>query len=138
MTELRVPKLNNNDTEYLLVEWLAGDGAEVLKGEPLVIVETSKAAEELVAEADGVLSRMVEAGETCAPGDVVARILDGSAPPPSPAHAAAPGTDVHEPRPGTDSSDPIVTAPAQARPKGDTGWDSIRPTMKMTSDTGWD
>jgi hypothetical protein len=31
-----------------------------------------------------------------------------------------------------------VTAPAQARPKGDTGWDSIRPTMKMTSDTGWD
>ncbi|MGW0203320.1 lipoyl domain-containing protein, partial [Nonomuraea sp. NPDC003201] len=83
MTELRVPKLNNNDTEYLLVEWLAEDGAGVVKGDPVVVLETSKAAEELMAEADGVLRRTAETGATCRPGDVIAHISDSSAPPPA-------------------------------------------------------
>jgi 2-oxoglutarate dehydrogenase E2 component (dihydrolipoamide succinyltransferase) len=102
VTELRVPKLNNNDTEYLLVEWLAEDGAEVLKGDPVVVLETSKAAEELAAEAGGVLRRTAETGATCAPGDVIAYISDGSAP--SPVRAAAAQT----------TEGPVITAPAQA------------------------
>ncbi|MGW4967814.1 2-oxo acid dehydrogenase subunit E2 [Nonomuraea sp. NPDC004186] len=102
MTELRVPKLNNNDTEYLLVEWLAEDGAGVVKGDPVVVLETSKAAEELMAEADGVLRRTAETGATCRPGDVIAHISDGSAPPPA------------APDPGAAAGGPIVTAPAQA------------------------
>ncbi|MET9245474.1 2-oxo acid dehydrogenase subunit E2 [Nonomuraea sp. NPDC003709] len=102
MTELRVPKLNNNDTEYLLVEWLAEDGAGVVKGDPVVVLETSKAAEELMAEADGVLRRTAETGATCRPGDVIAHISDASAPPP-------PAAD-----PGAAAEGPIVTAPAQA------------------------
>ncbi|MFI9842311.1 2-oxo acid dehydrogenase subunit E2 [Nonomuraea sp. NPDC051941] len=102
MTELRVPKLNNNDTEYLLVEWLAEDGAGVVKGDPVVVLETSKAAEELMAEADGVLRRTAETGATCRPGDVIAHISDGSAPPPA------------VPDPGAAAEGPIVTAPAQA------------------------
>ncbi|TMR17670.1 dehydrogenase [Nonomuraea turkmeniaca] len=103
MTELRVPKLNNNDTEYLLVEWLAEDGAGVLKGDPVVVLETSKAAEELAAEADGVLRRAVETGATCVPGDVIAYISDDSAPPPAAVDARAAST-----------AGPIITAPAQA------------------------
>ncbi|NUR93107.1 MAG: dehydrogenase [Nonomuraea sp.] len=102
MTELRVPKLNNNDTEYLLVEWLAEDGAEVVKGDPVVVLETSKAAEELAAEADGVLRQAVRAGATCGPGDVIATVSDGSAPVPAAAAVVA------------DESGPVITAPAQA------------------------
>lgn len=126
MTELRVPKLNNNDTEYVLVEWLAEDGAGVLKGDPVVVLETSKAAEELVAEADGVLRRTAETGATCAPGDVIAHISDGSAPPPAAAGlraASAAGVEEADGR-ATDagetaarvpgSSGPVITAPAQA------------------------
>ncbi|WP_431929057.1 2-oxo acid dehydrogenase subunit E2 [Nonomuraea jabiensis] len=119
MTELRVPKLNNNDTEYLLVEWLAEDGAAVVKGDPVVVLETSKAAEELMAEADGVLRRTARTGATCRPGDVIAHISDGSAPPPT---ASDPGAaaDGSSPPPVADSgaadggSGPIITAPAQA------------------------
>ncbi|NUP62927.1 MAG: dehydrogenase [Nonomuraea sp.] len=80
MTELRVPKLNNNDTEYLLVEWLAEDGSEVRKGDAVVVLETSKAAEELAAEADGVLRHALRTGATCGPGDVIASVSDGSSP----------------------------------------------------------
>ncbi|MET7331141.1 2-oxo acid dehydrogenase subunit E2 [Nonomuraea sp. NPDC005650] len=104
MTELRVPKLNNNDTEYLLVEWLAEDGAGVLKGDPVVVLETSKAAEELAAESDGVLRRTAETGATCRPGEVIAYVSDGSAPPPA---AADPGA-------AAGAGGPLVTAPAQA------------------------
>ncbi|MER6005635.1 2-oxo acid dehydrogenase subunit E2 [Nonomuraea angiospora] len=112
MTELRVPKLNNNDTEYLLVEWLAEDGAGVVKGDPVVVLETSKAAEELMAEADGVLRRTAETGATCRPGDVIAHISDASAPPPTAADGAAPPPAA--PDPGAAAEGPIVTAPAQA------------------------
>ncbi|MEV4014611.1 2-oxo acid dehydrogenase subunit E2 [Nonomuraea angiospora] len=120
MTELRVPKLNNNDTEYLLVEWLAEDGAGVVKGDPVVVLETSKAAEELMAEADGVLRRTAETGATCRPGDVIAHISDGSAPAPAAAEpgaaadSPAPAPAVGEPGAAGGDSGPIVTAPAQA------------------------
>ncbi|QMU69855.1 2-oxo acid dehydrogenase subunit E2 [Streptacidiphilus sp. P02-A3a] len=80
MAEQRVPKLNNNDTEYVLTEWLVADGAEVRAGDPMVVVETSKAAEELVAEASGVLRQRAKAGDLCRPGELVAEVLDGSAP----------------------------------------------------------
>jgi 2-oxoglutarate dehydrogenase E2 component (dihydrolipoamide succinyltransferase) len=105
LTELRVPKLNNNDTEYQLVEWLVDDGATVVKGDPLVVVETSKAAEELVAECDGVLAQTLPAGRACAPGDLIARVADPSAPP------------VADPEPvatGDSPPEPVITAPAQA------------------------
>ncbi|MET8338701.1 2-oxo acid dehydrogenase subunit E2 [Streptosporangium canum] len=105
MTEIRVPKLNNNDTVYLLVEWAAKDGQTVRAGEPLVVLETSKAAEELVAEEDGTLLCLLEAGAECAPGQVIARLLaDGEAPPsPAAEHGASPATPDHE---------VVVTAPA--------------------------
>ena len=80
MAEQRVPKLNNNDTEYLLTEWLVADGAPVRAGDPLLVVETSKAAEELEAETSGVLRQLVKAGDRCLPGEVVAQVLDGSEP----------------------------------------------------------
>ncbi len=73
MTELTVPKLNNNDDSYVLVEWLYADGDVVPAGDPVVVVETSKAAEELDCEAGGILHRLVVERAECRPGDVIAR-----------------------------------------------------------------
>ncbi|WP_240196861.1 2-oxo acid dehydrogenase subunit E2 [Nonomuraea lactucae] len=74
MAELRVPKLNNNDTEYLVIEWLAADGAQVEPDDPVVVVETSKAAEELPASAQGTLRHALTPGAWCRPDDLIATI----------------------------------------------------------------
>ncbi|TQS26430.1 2-oxo acid dehydrogenase subunit E2 [Microbispora sp. KK1-11] len=117
MAELRVPKLNNNDTEYLLVEWLAADGAQVAADDAVVLVETSKAAEELTAGASGVLRHRLRPGVWCRPDDVIASIggtaepagLDAASPDmPSP-DTASPVTQPPGPEPA-----PLITAPAQA------------------------
>ncbi|MFG1654550.1 2-oxo acid dehydrogenase subunit E2 [Micromonospora sp. NPDC049275] len=76
MTDLVVPKLNNNDTTYVLLDWLAEDGEQVRSGEPIAEVETSKAAEELLCDGDGVLHRLVEVNRECAPGDVIGHVFD--------------------------------------------------------------
>ncbi|MGI5282872.1 2-oxo acid dehydrogenase subunit E2 [Nonomuraea polychroma] len=108
MVELRVPKLNNNDTEYLVVEWLVPDGAEVGEDEPVVVVETSKAAEELQAGAPGVLRHGVGAGAWCRPDEVIATIgAPDAAPPGAGARASAA-------RHAPEEAGPLVTAPAQA------------------------
>ncbi|MET9068961.1 2-oxo acid dehydrogenase subunit E2 [Streptosporangium sandarakinum] len=91
MIEVRVPKLNNNDTAYLLVEWTAEDGQAVRGGDPLVVLETSKAAEELTAEADGTLLRLLAEGAECAPGQVIARLLGEGEEPGGPAGAGSSG-----------------------------------------------
>ncbi|WP_369374982.1 2-oxo acid dehydrogenase subunit E2 [Streptomyces sp. cg36] len=79
MIEITVPKLNNNDAHYDLVEWLAEDGATVAKDDDLATVETSKAAEDLVSEHDGVLLQVVPAGKQVAPGTVVGRLFADAA-----------------------------------------------------------
>ncbi|WP_182875287.1 2-oxo acid dehydrogenase subunit E2 [Microbispora sp. H10670] len=75
MTGFPVPKLNNNDTTYVLVEWLAEDGQAVRDGDPVVLLETSKATEEVVAPRDGVLRRLLAEGAECEPGQVIAQLL---------------------------------------------------------------
>ena len=87
MTEIRVPKLNNNDTEYTLVEWLIEDGKPVAEGDPVAVVETSKAAEELESAVGGALHQALATGSTCMPGDVIGHVL---APGETPAPASVP------------------------------------------------
>ncbi|MFC6080603.1 2-oxo acid dehydrogenase subunit E2 [Sphaerisporangium aureirubrum] len=74
MTEIRVPKLNNNDTQYVLLEWIAKDGAAVRRGDPLAVLETSKAAEEITAEGDGLLGHLLLEGADCEPGQLIAHL----------------------------------------------------------------
>ncbi|MEW5351032.1 2-oxo acid dehydrogenase subunit E2 [Streptomyces sp. 16-176A] len=68
MRELLLPKFNNNDEGCVLVGWTVDDGAAVSADAVVAEVETAKALEELVADADGVLHRLVEAGAHCAFG----------------------------------------------------------------------
>ncbi|MGI5128086.1 2-oxo acid dehydrogenase subunit E2 [Pseudonocardia sp. CA-107938] len=98
MADITIPKLNNNDSEYVIAGWLAEDGAEVAPGEPVVLVETSKALEEVLCEDGGVLRRFLPAGATCMPGQVIGRI--GGDPEPVSA-------------PVTTEEGPTITAPAR-------------------------
>lgn len=102
MIDIELPKLNNNDTSYELAEWLAEDGAEVAAGQPLVVVETSKAQEEIDSSHGGVLHTLVEAGQDCRPGQVIARLFEtreereafATARVPAPEEPAAAGSDL--------------------------------------------
>ena len=75
MTDIEVPKLNNNDATYVVVAWLADDGAEVAADQPIVVIETSKATEELASPGTGVLTIAVERGAECVPGQVIGHLL---------------------------------------------------------------
>jgi 2-oxoglutarate dehydrogenase E2 component (dihydrolipoamide succinyltransferase) len=73
--DIELPKLNNNDTSYVLVEWLAEDGAEVEAEQPLVVIETSKAQEEIESPGAGVLHSLVKSGQDCGPGQIIAHVF---------------------------------------------------------------
>ncbi|MGW5265601.1 2-oxo acid dehydrogenase subunit E2 [Microbispora sp. NPDC004025] len=114
MTEFRVPKLNNNDTSYVLVEWLAEDGRTVRDGEPIVLLETSKATEEVEAPADGVLRRLVAEGAECEPGQVIARLLGSADEPVREAAGQTADGNPHGPgAPAPPGEGVVVTAPAR-------------------------
>lgn len=75
MHEVTVPKLNTNDESYVVTAWLAEDGARVTADSPIVVIETSKASEELVAEHGGVLHHRAEASDECGAGSVIGVIF---------------------------------------------------------------
>ncbi|GAA0240758.1 2-oxo acid dehydrogenase subunit E2 [Cryptosporangium japonicum] len=108
MSELRVPRLNSNDTEYTLVEWLVATGEPVRPGDLVATVETSKATEDLACADAGVLRHLVAAGTECAVGQVIATVLPVGARVPDGPRPGTPGPE-GEPLAG----EPIVTEPAR-------------------------
>jgi 2-oxoglutarate dehydrogenase E2 component (dihydrolipoamide succinyltransferase) len=105
VAELLMPKLNNNDEDYVLTAWLVKDGEPVAEGQPVAEVETSKASQELEAEAAGTFRPLVREGARCRPGEAIAKLVaEGEQP--SAARAAASPT-----RPAS-----------SAAPAGPAGW----------------
>ena len=74
MAELmRVPEVAAGAADVIIQEWLVEAGAEIVKGEPLVVVETDKAVVEVEAETSGVLLRpLVDAGRRAEVGSPLA------------------------------------------------------------------
>lgn len=105
-TEIRVPKVNNNDSVYTLVEWLVGDEQPVADGETIAMLETAKSVEDLVCLQTGVLWRYAEVGAECAPGELIARVVPTGTP-------REPATPPAPPSP-EDADGPVITAPARA------------------------
>jgi pyruvate/2-oxoglutarate dehydrogenase complex dihydrolipoamide acyltransferase (E2) component len=62
-TPLQIPRLEMAMTEGGLAEWLVADGAQVNEGDPIYVLETSKASQDVVAPASGVLRHKAAAGE---------------------------------------------------------------------------
>lgn len=124
MADIRVPKLNNNDTEYLVVEWLVEDGKPVQAGDPVAVLETSKAADELEAAESGHLHHVAGLNTWIAPGAVLARITPEAVPGsagapvasgalPASASAASPDTPA-APSDVLAVGAPVITDPARA------------------------
>ena len=75
MPDITIPKLNTIDTSYTLVEWLFPEGAEVPPDSAVAVVETSKAAAELVCDEGGILHRIAEPPAECEAGAVIGRLF---------------------------------------------------------------
>ncbi len=75
MTDITVPNVGESVSEVTIATWFKKVGDAVKKDEALVELETDKAAQELVAPEDGVLSEIVVAeGENAAVGALIARL----------------------------------------------------------------
>jgi 2-oxoglutarate dehydrogenase E2 component (dihydrolipoamide succinyltransferase) len=78
--EVKVPTGGESITEVVVAEWLKQPGDTVRQDEPLVTLETDKAALDLPSPAAGVLARIVKsAGETARVGEVIAYLEETAA-----------------------------------------------------------
>ena len=116
--DVRIPQLGESVTEGVIVRWLKEDGALVRADEPLLELETEKAAMEVVAEAGGRLAIGQAAGARVAAGAVVGRITEAAADGggdggPAPTRAPEPA-----PAPATTPALEPPRAPATAPPLG--------------------
>ena len=108
MSEVNMPKLSDTMEEGTVIEWKKKSGDAVKKGDVLAEVESDKASFELEADADGVLSIVVEAGNPVPVGDLIANIgKAGEAPSPPKAKAKA------EPQPETKVEEAKSKKPAE-------------------------
>jgi 2-oxoglutarate dehydrogenase E2 component (dihydrolipoamide succinyltransferase) len=82
MTDITVPNVGESVSEVTIASWFKKVGEAVKKDEPLVELETDKAAQELVAPEDGILEEIVVAeGENADVGALIARLSTGAAKP---------------------------------------------------------
>jgi pyruvate/2-oxoglutarate dehydrogenase complex dihydrolipoamide acyltransferase (E2) component len=76
--DIRVPSLGQGLSEALLVEWIAGVGDHVDRGDVVALIETDKASTEIVAERVGrIAAHSAQAGAILKPGDVMYRLEAG-------------------------------------------------------------
>lgn len=102
-TPLAVPKLNNNDTDYRVVEWLCENGAWVEAGTPVVALETSKAVQDIEAPESGYVHQLAVPGEDRGVGEVLGHLT----PEPAAAHPAdRPRTPAGHAEPAADGPPP--------------------------------
>ena len=109
MANVQMPRLSDSMETGKILRWLKKEGEEVVKGEPLVEIESDKANIEVEAYASGKLSKIVvPEGESAPIGAVIAEI--GAAGPP----AGASGAERAERAPEAVQAAP--TAPASPTP----------------------
>jgi pyruvate/2-oxoglutarate dehydrogenase complex dihydrolipoamide acyltransferase (E2) component len=73
-TPLTIPRLEMAMTEGVLAEWLVADGAQVKEGDPIYVIETGKATQEIQSPASGRLTQKAAAGETYPVGTDIGEI----------------------------------------------------------------
>jgi len=77
MTDITIPNVGESVAEVTIAQWFKQVGEAVKKDEPLVELETDKAAQELVAPEDGVLEEIfVAEGDVAEIGKLIARLAD--------------------------------------------------------------
>ena len=74
LTQILLPQLGFSMEEGTVTEWLVADGASVVQGQPLYMLESEKSVEEIPAPASGVLKIIVPPGERLIVGTVLGEI----------------------------------------------------------------
>jgi pyruvate dehydrogenase E2 component (dihydrolipoamide acetyltransferase) len=133
-SEVKLPRLGQGMESGTIVRWLKTEGEPVSKGEPLYELDTDKVTQEVEAESDGVLLKIViadgevDVGTTVgiigAQGEDVSELVaapsgNGDAPTATPAEEAAqtPGDDVSQDEEATET--PAPEAPEEEAPSGE-------------------
>lgn len=113
--EVLMPKLGLTMTEGTIEEWMKQEGDPVKKGDVLFSVATDKLVNEVEAETDGVLVKiLLVAGETAECKSVVAYLGEAGESVAAPAAAAPAAAPVEPAAPA-----PVAAAPTQAPAVGD-------------------
>ena len=125
-TEVKLPRLGQGMESGVVVRWLKKEGDHVSKGDPLYELDTEKVTQEIEAEADGVLAKIVVPEGEVEVGATLALIeTDGAG------DGAAPAAESRaaEPEP---AAEPTRTSPGEPAPPAEPRGDS-RPTPLKAS-----
>ena len=118
--EIKIPTLGESIASGLLSKWHKKDGEAVVVGDPLITLETDKVAQEIAADAAGVLRHKAAEGDDVPVGAVVGLIEESStaqaaipvaAPAPEPVAAKVEAPVVEKPK-AAESAPVKPTAPA--------------------------
>ncbi len=149
MTDITIPNVGESVSEVTIATWFKQPGDAVKKDEPLVELETDKAAQELVSPEDGVLEEILVAeGDVATIGQLIAKLGAGSgtkkadkgdaevkaqtkAPSSDTATAAGPALDIDVPNVGESVSE--VTIATWMKKVGDTV-DKDEPIVELETD----
>jgi pyruvate/2-oxoglutarate dehydrogenase complex dihydrolipoamide acyltransferase (E2) component len=74
-TQILFPKIGFSMEEGTLAEWMVGDGATVVEGQPLYALESDKSVQEVESPASGTLKILAQPGEVYKVGDVLGEIV---------------------------------------------------------------
>jgi len=122
VTDVNMPKLSDTMEEGTIVEWKKKTGDQVKTGEVLAEVESDKATFDLEAEADGVLSILVDKGVPAKIGAPIARIGDtAEAPAPKPSAPPKPAAEAKQKQPNAppqvaEEQQPVAESAPAAEP----------------------
>ncbi len=123
-TELTLPRLGQGMESGVIVRWLKQEGDSIAKGEPLYELDTDKVTQEVEAEVDGVLQKIVVAEGEVDVGATIAVIeTNGAEPAAAPEPATEPAAEA-PPEPDTPPTEPSAAAAEETRgdsvPQGST------------------
>ena len=106
-TELKLPRLGQGMESGVIVRWLKAEGDTIARGDPLYELDTDKVTQEVEAEQDGVLTKIVVAEGEVEVGATVA-MIEGDG-------AESPGGDSAKPeaQPSAETTAPAAEAGAQ-------------------------
>jgi len=75
MTDIIIPNVGESVSEVTIAQWFKKVGDIIKKDDPILELETDKAAQEIVSPADGIMEEiLVSEGDNVAVGTLVARI----------------------------------------------------------------
>ena len=113
--EIKIPEIGESILEALVANWFKEDGDAVAKDDIICELETDKVNVELTAEASGILSIVMQQGQTVPLGTVIATLAEGDVEVAAPLPTAAEKTEAVAPA-ATDTTAQKQESQAPANP----------------------